>query len=59
MQIQSSLSIQARQLRDDISKVNLDEEAIALLEFQRAYEAAARMVMTLDQMTEVALGMIR
>ncbi len=58
-QIQSSLSIQARQLRDDISKVNLDEEAIALLEFQRAYEAAARMVMTLDEMTKVALNMIR
>jgi flagellar hook-associated protein 1 FlgK len=59
LQIQSSLSIQARQLRDDISKVNLDEEAIALLEFQRAYEAAARMVMTLDEMTEIALNMIR
>ncbi len=59
MRIQSSLSIQARQLRDDISKVNLDEEAIALLEFQRAYEAAAKMVMTLDEMTQVALDMIR
>lgn len=57
-EIQSSLSIQARQLRDDISKVNLDEEAIALLEFQRAYEAAAKMVMTLNEMTEIALGMI-
>jgi flagellar hook-associated protein FlgK len=38
--------------------VNLDEEAIALLEFQRAYEAAAKMVATLDEMTETVLNMI-
>lgn len=56
--IQSSLSTQVRQLRDDLSKVNLDEEAIALLEFQRAYEAAAKMVTTLDEMTETVLNMI-
>lgn len=57
--IQSALSVQARQMRDDISKVNLDEEAITLLEFQRAYEAAARMVMTLDEMTKTLFEMIR
>lgn len=56
--IQSSLSTQVRQIRDDMSKVNLDEEAIALLEFQRAYEAAAKMVATLDEMTETVLNMI-
>jgi flagellar hook-associated protein 1 FlgK len=58
-EIQSALSVQARQMRDDISKVNLDEEAISLLEFQRSYEAAARMVMTLDEMTNTLLEMIR
>lgn len=56
--LQSSLSTQARQLRDDISHVNLDEEAIRLLEFQRAYEAAAKMVSTLDEMTRTVLNMI-
>jgi flagellar hook-associated protein 1 FlgK len=56
--IQSSLSTQVRQIRDDMSRVNLDEEAIALLEFQRAYEAAAKMVATLDEMTETVLNMI-
>jgi flagellar hook-associated protein 1 FlgK len=59
LQIQSALSVQARQMRDDISKVNLDEEAITLLEFQRGYEAAARMVMTLDEMTQTLFEMIR
>lgn len=59
LEIQSALSVQARQMRDDISKVNLDEEAISLLEFQRAYEAAARMVMTLDEMTQTLFEMIR
>lgn len=59
LEIQSALSGQARQMRDDISKVNLDEEAISLLEFQRAYEAAARMVMTLDKMTQTLFDMIR
>jgi len=56
--LQSALSTQARQLRDDISRVSLDQEAIRLLEFQRAYEAAAKMVSTLNEMTETVLNMI-
>ncbi|MBI5281833.1 MAG: flagellar hook-associated protein FlgK [Candidatus Solibacter usitatus] len=53
------LAAQARQLREDAQKVNLDEEAIALIEFQRSYQASARLVQTLNEMTDTVLNMLR
>ncbi len=44
--------------RDAISGVNIDEESIGLLDFQRQYQAAARVISTVDQMTQTLLGMI-
>lgn len=57
--IQRSLSAQARELRDAVSRVNLDEEAIALIEFQRSYQATARLVQTVDEMLQTVLWLIR
>lgn len=54
-----NLLAQARELRQELQSVNLDEEAIHLMAFQRSYEATAKLVQTIDEMLETALGMIR
>ncbi|MBI4890037.1 MAG: hypothetical protein HY821_05375, partial [Acidobacteria bacterium] len=36
-----------------------DEEAIVLMQFQRAYQASAQLVKTLNEMTETTINMIR
>jgi flagellar hook-associated protein 1 FlgK len=55
----ASLVAQSRDLRDQAQQVNLDEEALRLIEFQRSYQAAAKLVQTLDEMTDVVFNMIR
>jgi flagellar hook-associated protein 1 FlgK len=50
---------QARSLREEISGVSLDEEAVHLVEYQRAYQATARLVTTLTEMTEMAVNIGR
>jgi len=49
---------QARTLRNELSGVSLDEEAIKIIEFQRAYQANARMVSVLADLTEIAIGLL-
>jgi flagellar hook-associated protein 1 FlgK len=44
-------------LRDAVSGVSLDEEAMNLLKFQRAYEANARFFQVIDQTLEMLLQM--
>jgi len=48
---------QLQQQRESISGVSLDEEASNLLLYQRAYQAAARAISTVDQMLETAINM--
>jgi len=43
--------------RGSISGVSLDEEAAHMVEYQRTYEAAARMVTTVDQMLQTVIHM--
>jgi flagellar hook-associated protein 1 FlgK len=56
---QEALVTQARALRAEISGVSLDEEAAFLLQFQRAYQASARVFTTIDEMTETIIGLLR
>lgn len=56
---QESSVAQARAVRDEISGVSLDEEAILLLEYQRAYQAAAQLISVLDELTETAVNLLR
>jgi len=56
---QEQLVSQASGVRDEIQKVSLDEEAIVLMEFQRAYQAMAHLIQTLDEITETTINMIR
>jgi len=57
--VAGQLVTQARQFREEIQRVNLDEEAVILMQVQRAYEAAAQMIRVIDEMTQTVLGLIR
>ena len=55
-------SLVLRQLenqRSNLSAVSLDEEAANLLRYQRAFEAAARVVSVIDDLTETAINLGR
>jgi len=56
---QQSTLAQARNLRQQISGVSLDQEAMTLIEFQRAYEASSKLVTTLDQITSETIDMVQ
>ncbi|HEY1265172.1 MAG TPA: flagellar hook-associated protein FlgK [Terriglobales bacterium] len=49
-----------RQLQDQrgsVSGVSLDEEAVNMIQFQRGYEAAGRMISTINEMLDVAVNL--
>jgi len=45
--------------RQAIAGVNVDEELISMIKFQRAYESAAKVITTTNQMLDSLLGLIR
>ncbi len=53
------LLVQARTMRSELSAVSLDEEAALLLQYQRSYEATARVVSMLNEMTQATIDMMR
>jgi flagellar hook-associated protein 1 FlgK len=57
--VQADVVAQARSLRAAVSGVSLDEEAVHLIEFQRAYEAMARMTSVLNEITETIMAIGR
>jgi len=57
--LQEQLLAQARSLRTEVSGVSLNEEAVRMMEFQRSYQAAAKMVTVLDELTVTLLNMVR
>ncbi|QEP41970.1 flagellar hook-associated protein FlgK [Ectothiorhodospiraceae bacterium BW-2] len=50
---------QSRRARDDVSGVNLDEEAANLMRYQQAYQAAAKVMSASDEMFRILIGSIR
>jgi flagellar hook-associated protein 1 FlgK len=54
---QSTLVDQLEQRRQEISGVNLDEEAANLIKFQKSYEAAAKMISIADDLLTALLNM--
>jgi flagellar hook-associated protein 1 FlgK len=50
---------QSNQARDEVSGVNLDEEAANLLRFQQAYQASAQVVATADSIFQTLLDAVR
>lgn len=57
LQTQAAIIAQATAQRDSVSGVSLDEEAINLLQYQKAYEAAARFIKVADEMTQTILSL--
>jgi len=56
---QEALLVQAKDLKEGISGVNLDEEAANLLRFQQAYAAAAQVISSADQMFQTLIAAVR
>ena len=54
---QQVLSDEAKEKRDDISAVSLDEEAANLLRFQQAYQANAQVIQTANKLFESLLSL--
>jgi flagellar hook-associated protein 1 FlgK len=57
--VQNSLLSQAKDLRQQYQGVSLDEEATILMQFQRAYQANARLLSVLDQLTQNAIDILK
>jgi flagellar hook-associated protein 1 len=45
--------------RDSVSGVSIDEEMTDLIKYQKAFEASARLVVTVDEMLQTVLGLKR
>lgn len=59
MAVQSGIVDQLATLRDSESGVSLDEEAIDMLRFQKAFDANAKMIQVADSMMETVLNLKR
>ena len=55
----TSLKLRYEQERDSVSGVDLNEELIYLQEYQKAYEAAVRVIQTTDEMLEEVMNILR
>lgn len=56
---QKNVFEQLKNVRESISGVSLDEEAIKMIEFQKAYDASAKMIKTADEMMQTVLDLKR
>lgn len=56
---QTNVLQQAEKLRESISGVSMDEEATRLIEFQKNFDASARVIRTADEMLETILNLKR
>ncbi|MBK7258351.1 MAG: flagellar hook-associated protein FlgK [Ignavibacteriae bacterium] len=58
MQSQEQVLTQLNMQRDAVSGVSLDEEMTNMIKFQRAFDAAAKLVNTADEMFQTILNMV-
>jgi len=56
---QSTMVQNLEQYRQEVSGVSLDEEMVKLIQFQQAYNAAAKIITTSDEMMDTLMGMVR
>jgi flagellar hook-associated protein 1 FlgK len=59
LQAQTAIHEQVIAERESVSGVNLDEEAADLLRYQQAYQAAAQVISTADNMFQTLLSAVR
>src|ERR1051326_6344072 len=58
LQDHDSLLQQLQSLRQSMSGVSIDEESVQILQFQRAYQASARIIKTVDELTQTILNAV-
>jgi len=58
-QTQTQILLEAQNMRDALSGVSLDEEAAQLVQFQKAYEATARVITVLDSLADEIMNLVR
>jgi flagellar hook-associated protein 1 FlgK len=56
---QKNILEQVNTLRESVSGVSLDEEATKMIEFQKAFDASARVIRTADEMFDTVLNLKR
>lgn len=59
LEVQKNVMDQLNSTRESISGVNLDEEATRMIEFQKAFEASARVIRMADEMFDTVLNLKR
>ncbi|AGH94791.1 flagellar hook-associated protein FlgK [Pseudobdellovibrio exovorus] len=59
LESQKNIHDQLKNVRESISGVSLDEEAQKMIEFQKSYEASARVIRMADEMFETVLSLKR
>lgn len=57
LKFENAILEEIRNRRESVSGVSLDEEASNLIQFQRAFEAGARMIRVVDELYQVLLNM--
>ncbi|PIT99367.1 MAG: flagellar hook-associated protein FlgK [Bdellovibrionales bacterium CG10_big_fil_rev_8_21_14_0_10_45_34] len=55
---QKGIVSQLNNVRESISGVSLDEETVKMIEFQKAYQASAKMVQVADELLETVINMV-
>ncbi len=58
-EVHEAMAAQFQQLNESVSGVSLDEEMVALTRYQRAYQAASRVLTTADELLQELLGAVR
>jgi flagellar hook-associated protein 1 len=58
VQFQQTLVEELEKRRQEISGVNLDEEAANLIKYQKSFEAAAKMIAIADELLTTLIGMV-
>lgn len=59
LESQKDIVSQLKNVRESISGVSLDEETTKMIEFQKAFDASARLIKTADEMMDTVLNLKR
>jgi len=59
LESQKGIVAQLKNIRESISGVSLDEETAKMIEFQKAYDASAKLIKTADEMMDTVLNLKR
>jgi flagellar hook-associated protein 1 FlgK len=59
LQLQDQVLNQLKSQRESVSGVSLDEEAVNLMQYQRSYQASAKLIRVLDSLLEETLNLVK